>query len=92
MSEVTTTRESATLKLAASKPVRVWVWHRGEGVKSRMADRKWILAESSLKAGTTPSITIRELVPRQAGEVTLVIAGPEGQQKLLAQGFTTKGW
>ena len=92
MREVRTTRQSATLKLAASKPVRVWVWHRGEGVSSRMAERKWILAASSLEADTTPIITIRELVPGQAGEVMLVIAGPEGQQRLLSQDFTTKGW
>ena len=90
--EVSTTRNSATLRLAASKPIRAWVWHRGEGVRPPIEERNWRLVESSLEASTSLTLTIGGLVPAQRSEVTLVVAGPEGQQELLVQDFTTRGW
>ena len=88
----TTTQRSATLKLAASKPVRAWVWHRGEGVRPSIETRNWRLVGSSLEANTSPSFTIGGLVPGQRSEFTLVVAGPEGQQRVLVQEATTHDW
>jgi len=90
--ETTTTRRSVTLKLAASKPVRAWVWHRGEGVRPRIEGRSWRLVGSSLEANTSLSLTIDGLVPGQRSEFTLVVAGPEGQQRLLVQDAATQDW
>lgn len=87
--ETTTTQRSATLKLAASKPVRAWVWHRGEGVRPPIEERNWRLVGSSLEANTSLSLTVGDLVPGQRSEFTLVVAGPEGQQRLLVQEATT---
>jgi hypothetical protein len=90
--ETTTTRRSATLKLAASKPVRAWVWHRGEGVRPPIEKRDWRLVGSSLEANTSLSLKIGDLVPGQRSEFTLVVAGPEGQQRILVQEATTHDW
>jgi len=90
--ETTTTRRSATLKLAASKPVRVWVWHRGDGVRPPLEERNWRLVASSLEANTSPSLKVGGLVPGQRSQFTLVVAGPEGQQRLLVQDATTQDW
>jgi hypothetical protein len=92
VSEIITTKNSATLKLSTSKPVRVWVWHRSEGASSPIQDRNFRLVNSALEQSTAPVITIDGLVPNQRSEVTLVVAGPEGQQKLLRQEFRTEGW
>ena len=75
-----------------SKPVRAWVWHRGEGVRPTIEERNWRLVGSSLEANTSLSLTIGDLVPGQRSELTLVVAGPEGQQRLLVQEATTQDW
>lgn len=92
VTEVTTTSNSSTLELTASKPVRVWIWLRQGGKYPPLGKRNWRLVNSSLEASTTPTLMIEELVPGQPCQVILVIAGPEGQQKVLRQDFTTKGW
>jgi hypothetical protein len=90
--ETTTTQRSATLTLAASKPVRAWVWHRGEGNRPTIENRNWRLVGSSLEADTSLSLNVGDLVPGQRSEFTLVVAGPEGQQRLLVQEARTQDW
>ena len=87
-----TTRHSVTLKLAASKPVRAWVWHRGEGVKPTLEQKNSRLVASDLEANPSHSFEIGGLVPGQRSEFTIVVAGPEGQQRLLVQEATTRDW
>ena len=38
------------------------------------------------------TLVIKDLMPGQPCQVALVIAGPEGQQKVLVQDFVTEGW
>ena len=85
-------RDRATLKLSASKPVRVWAWLRQGGKRPPLAERNWRLVESSTAASTTLTLTIKDLIPGQPCQVTLVLAGPEGQQKVLVQDVVTDGW
>jgi len=87
-----TTRHSVTLKLAASKPVRAWVWHRGDGVKPTLEQKNSRLVASDLEAKSSHSLEIRGLVPGQRSEFTIVVAGPEGQQRVLEEEVTTKDW
>ena len=89
---VTAGRDSATLELNASEPVRVWAWLRQGGTRPPLEERNWRLVESSTAASTAPTLMIKDLIPGQPCLVTLVIAGPEGQQKVLAQEFVTEGW
>ena len=92
MVKTSTTKRSATLKLEASKPVRAWVWHRGEGVKPRLEEKNCRLVASNLEAATSLRFTIDDLVPDQRSEFTIVVAGPEGQQRVLVEEVTTDDW
>lgn len=90
--KTSTTKRSATLKLKASKPVRAWVWHRGDGVKPNLKQKNCDLVASELEANTSLRFTIDDLVPAQRSEFTIVVAGPEGQQRVLEEEVTTKDW
>ena len=68
------------------------MWHRGDGLKPRITDRKWRLVQSSLDDETNHTLVVKELVPGQRSEIMLVAGGPEGQQKVLQYQFATKGW
>ena len=89
---VTAGRDRATLQVAASEPVRVWAWLRQGGTHPPPAERNWRLVESSTAASADPTLMIKGLVPGQPCQVTLVVAGPQGQQKVLEQEFVTEGW
>ena len=80
---VETTLRNATVTLAASKPVRVWAW--------LPSSEHWRYVETA-EATATPAITIPGLVPGQICDVTLVAAGPQGQQKVLKQKFQMPPW
>ena len=89
---VTAAQNQAVLALSASKPVRVWAHVRAEGVKPPMAERNWRPAAVSLAPSRTPRVTIANLVPGQRVQVTLVVAGPEGQQRILSREFAAEPW
>ena len=89
---VVAAQRQVMLSLSASKPIRVWAHVRTEGVKPPMAERKWRPAAASLEPSREPTVTITGLVPGQRGQATLVIAGPEGQQRILRQDFKTQSW
>jgi len=83
ITEVTTTTNTAKIKLTASKPVRVWTWLEGQD--------QWQFIDPSRET-TTPTVEIPDLVPGQKCTIILVVGGPQGRQKVLVRKFTTKPW
>lgn len=94
VAHIATTPDGALLQLAASKPVRVWTWVRPGGVRPSDEGRFWTFVGRAHARGprSSPTITVEGLVPGQPCAVTFVIAGPEGQQRVLAAEFETEDW
>ena len=81
---VETTRHSAVVRLSASQPARVWTWvNRGRN------HRRFI---DTSRQTHTPSVTIDNLVPGERCQLTFVVGGPHGQQRVLRHEVVTQGW
>ena len=61
-------------------------------MKPNLKQKNCDLVASDLEANTSLRFTIDDLVPDQRSEFTIVVAGPEGQQRVLEEEMTTKGW
>lgn len=90
--EVTPMERGAVIELETSTPVRVWTWLRAGGIRPPIHERNWTLAASLTEPTVSPKLTITGLVPGQRGQVTFVIAGPEGQQKVIRHELLTQPW
>jgi len=91
LADVATTRTTATVKISASKPVRVWGWLRHGGRRPYIRNRNWVFLDASAPA-VAPVVEISGLVPQEQCELTLVVGGPQGQQKLLSCTWKTRPW
>ena len=81
---VDTTRHGIRVRCSASRPVRVWTW-----VDRGRHDRGYV---EPAGASDAPVIAIDDLVPGETCRLTLVFAGPEGQQRVLTREVATQGW
>ena len=82
--EIDVARDRIDLTCSASKPVRVWTWvDRGRN------ERGFVETAAATEA---PVVSITGLVPGETCGLTLVFAGPEGQQKIVRREVRTTGW
>ena len=56
------------------------------------ADGKSKLLEKYPSISDAPVVAINSLVPEETCRLTLVFAGPAGQQKVITREVTTRGW
>ena len=84
IADVKVTRNSVEVTCSASQPVRVWTWvDRGPN--------EYGFIEPT-DASDAPVVVINKLVPGETCRLTLVFAGPAGQQKVITREVTTRGW
>ena len=84
ISDVAVTRNGIRIKCSASRPVRAWAW------VDRGSDDYGYIKPSGESAA--PIVAIDSLVPGETCKVTLVFAGPEGQQRVITRIIKTRGW
>ena len=84
IADVKVTGNSIELMCSASQPVRVWTWvDRGPN--------EYSIVEPAGESDA-PVVVINKLVPGETCRLTLVFAGPAGQQKVITRQVTTQGW
>ncbi len=84
IADTSVTRDRIEITCAASRPVRVWTWV-GRG-------RNEYGFVDATDASESPVVTIDGLVPGETCHLTLVFAGPEGQQRVISREVTAQGW
>ena len=89
IADIRTTQTSASVALNASAPVRVWTWLWHGTRYPSAASRAWQFIDTPA-AGPTPTVAISDLVPGEPCKLILVVAGPEGQQRILKAAFETR--
>jgi len=91
ITSVKPTRTGVRVGITASKAARVWAWVQHGGRYPSRKTRGYEFIQSP-EPSTTPTVEITGLVPDEQCKVVLVVAGPQGQQKILRREIKAAGW